>query len=213
MSSRTETATSATLLMRLRDARDQQAWEAFVERYAPMIFSWCRRFGLQESDAADTTQDVLFKLVRAMRAFEYDPSRGSFRSWLKTVTGNTVRDLLQSWKREERGSGDTQNMQRLARIQDPKALDALSREIEAQYERELLNAAEQQVRARVKPHTWEAYQMTALNGQRPSEVAVQVHMTVAEVYVAKSRVIKMLRDEIQKLDAGGQVDGPYDPTK
>jgi len=200
MTRQTETATSVTLLGRLRDGMDQQAWDAFVQRYAPMIYNWCCRFGLQQSDAADITQEVLLKLVRAMRAFEYDPSRGSFRSWLKAVTGNTVRDLLQSWKRQARGSGDTQDVRRLASIQDPRALNALTAEIEGQYERELLNAAEQQVRARVQPHTWQAYQMTAVDQQPPVDVSAQLGITVAEVYVAKSRVIKMLRREIGKLD-------------
>lgn len=200
MARQTETATSVTLLGRLRDDADQQAWGAFVERYAPMIYNWCCRFGLQQSDAADVTQEVLLKLVRAMHQFEYDPSRGSFRSWLKTVTGNAVRDLLQSWKRQARGSGDTQDIKRLASIQDPRALDSLTAEIEAQYERELLNAAEHRVRARVQTHTWEAYQMTAVDQQPPVDVSAQLGITVAEVYVAKSRVIKMLRTEIGKLE-------------
>jgi RNA polymerase sigma-70 factor (ECF subfamily) len=209
----TETSTRATLLLRLRDAEDRQAWEAFVDRYAPMIFHWCRRYGLQDSDAADVTQDVLIKLVRVMREFEYDPARGTFRGWLKTVTSNTLRDVLQGWKHMERGSGDTRQLRQLAGIQQPQALDALSKEIESQHERELLAAAEQRVRARVKPNTWKAYRLTAVDGQRAADVAGQVDMTVAEVYVAKSRVVKMLRAEIQKLDSGDQVGRPQSPTK
>jgi RNA polymerase sigma-70 factor (ECF subfamily) len=200
MSRQTGTRTSITLLGRLHSDADQPAWSAFVERYAPMIYHWCCRFGLQASDAADVTQEVLLKLVGAMREFEYDPSRGSFRSWLKAVTGNAVRDLLESWKRQARGSGDTQVMGRLAAIEDPEAWDALTAEIERQYERELLSAAEQRVQPRVHPHTWRAYQMTAVDQQPPAQVATQLGITVAEVYVAKSRVIKMLRMEIETLE-------------
>ena len=74
-----ETPTSGTLLMRLRELDDRAAWNEFVERYAPRIYGWCRHHRLQESDAADVTQEVLGKLVKVIRSFEYDPRRGSFR--------------------------------------------------------------------------------------------------------------------------------------
>ena len=79
-------------------------------------------------------------------------------------------------------------------------IEALAAEIECQHELELLQLAEQVVRNRVQPQTWQAYQMTAREGCRAADVAPQVGMTVAEVYVAKSRVIKMLREEVKKLD-------------
>jgi RNA polymerase sigma-70 factor (ECF subfamily) len=197
-----ETPTNVTLLGRLRAGDDQLAWQAFVENYTPMIYHWCRKFGLQESDAADATQTVLLKLVRGLRNFVYTPERGSFRGWLKTVTSNAVRDLIQHWKQHQRGSGDTQNLQRLAALPDARAIEALAADIEAQHELELLHAAEQVVETRVKPHTWQAYRMTAWDGCRVTDVAAQVGMTVAEVYVAKSRVIKMLREQIQLLEEG-----------
>ena len=125
------TNTSRTLLLRVREPQDRQAWEEFVNRYAPQIFNWCRRYQLQESDAADVTQDVLVKLVRTMQDFQYDPARGSFRGWLKTVTANAVRDLVGNWKKAGRGSGDTAVLQVLATIEDEKAIEALSAEIEA----------------------------------------------------------------------------------
>ena len=124
--------TSLTLIIRLGDADDREAWEAFVERYTPRIYAWCRRFRLQESDAADVTQEVLCKLIGAMRSAKYDPARGSFRAWLKTVTGNTVRDLLTSRRRPERGSGDTRVMKLLASLEDPQALPALAAHLDAE---------------------------------------------------------------------------------
>ncbi|MEM6692601.1 MAG: sigma-70 family RNA polymerase sigma factor, partial [Planctomycetota bacterium] len=85
--------TSLTLLGRVRDLSDQQAWDEFVQVYTPRIFSWCKQNLLQDQDASDVTQEVLMKLVTAMEKFEYQPTRGSFRGWLKTVTTNAVRDL------------------------------------------------------------------------------------------------------------------------
>lgn len=192
-------STSRTLLMRVRQPDDREAWDEFVGRYAPKIFNWCRRYQLQESDAADVTQDVLVKLVRAMQSFQYDPSRGSFRAWLKTVTANAVRDLVASSKKAGRGSGDTSVGQLLSNIEDQAATEALSQEIESCYQQELLAEAERIVRERVQPHTWEAYRLTAVEQHKSAAVAETLQMPVAEVYVAKSRVLKMLREAVEAM--------------
>lgn len=198
-----DASTSRTLLLRVREAEDREAWDEFVGRYAPKIFQWCRRYQLQDSDAADVTQDVLVKLVRAMQTFHYDPARGSFRGWLKTVTANAVRDAANSMKKAGRGSGDTSIGQALANIKDEKAVESLSKEIESCYQQELLAEAERSVRQRVQPHTWEAYRLTAVEQQKAAEVAETLSMPVAEVYVAKSRVVKMLRATVQQLTGDG----------
>src|SRR5262245_12142469 len=76
--------TSTSLLVRIRDRSDQQAWAAFDRRYAPLIRRWCHDWF--PSDADDLVQEVLVKLIAAAGAFDYDPRRGRFRGWLKTVT-------------------------------------------------------------------------------------------------------------------------------
>jgi RNA polymerase sigma-70 factor (ECF subfamily) len=179
---------------------DRAAWDQFVDQYAPRIFHWCRRHQLQEQDAADVTQDVLYKLVRAMESFQYDANRGTFRAWLSTVTTNAIRDLVKSRQRPGRGSGDTIMVQVMASIEDEKAVDALTDAIEAGYRQELLHEAEQKIRQRVQERTWRAYQMAAVEQRPPLEVAEELEMRVAEVYVAKSRVLKMLREEVQSLE-------------
>ena len=194
-----ETSTSATLLLRLRDLDDQEAWSDFVERYAPQVFQWCRENYLQDSDASDVTQEVLGKLVSSMRSFEYRPEKGSFRGWLRTVTRNTVRDLARRWDRKISGSGDTQVNEFLHRLAAPEKLESLAESIEAQYEQELLAEAEGRIRIRVQEKTWQAYHLTAVQQLPAKEVAVQLGMPVSEVYVSKSRVIKHLREEVARL--------------
>src|SRR5262245_22077598 len=100
--------TSPTLLERVRSApADQQASDEFVERYGRKIYSWCRKWNLQEADAEDVTQDVLLRLAAKMRHFAYDPAR-SFRGWLRTLTHNAWYDFVQArQKRPGRGSGDS----------------------------------------------------------------------------------------------------------
>lgn len=199
--------TSSTLLLRLRDLDDQEAWSEFLERYTPRIYQWCRRYNLQESDASDVTQEVLGKLLRAMRSFEYDPKRGSFRGWLKTVTNNAIRDFVGTLKNPVRGSGDTLMHRNLAAIQDPDALAALAEAIEAEAEQELLMEAESRVKIRVQPHTWMAYELTARDQIKAAEAADRIGMQVSEVYVARSRVIKMLRQEVERLGGTDDSEG------
>ena len=191
--------TSGTLLLRLRQLDDREAWGEFVEQYTPRIFAWCRRYRLQDSDAADVTQEVLGKLVRAIRSFDYDAKRGSFRGWLKTVTNNAVRDFLEDLARPGRGSGDTQVGGMLAALQAPDAIQDLTASLEEEAERELLREAESRVQLRVQPNKWEAYRLTALKNVAASDAATELGMPVSEVYVAKSRVLKLLREEVARL--------------
>jgi len=194
------TQTSYTLLTRIRDVSDQQAWEEFVECYAPKIFLWCRRFHLQESDAADITQEVLVKLVSAMQSFVYDPVRGSFRGWLKTITTNAVRDLGRTWKRDQRTHGDVRLAPLLESLEDPEAVRALEEVIEGGHRQQVLQEAETQVALRVQSRTWKAYQLTAVEERPAAQVARDLQMRISEVYVAKSRVMKMLRETIIRLE-------------
>lgn len=192
--------TPATLLGRLRDVNNQDAWEEFVDAYGPKVYEWCRRFNLQESDAADVTQNVLTRLVSAMQTFRYDTTQGSFRGWLKTVTNNAARDFLPISRRPGRGSGDSDIVYGLDALRDPRAIEDLSRLLEEEAERELLMEAEARVRLRVKPSNWQAWELTAREGLTAPEAAEHLEIRVSDVYVARSRVTEMLRKEVEKLD-------------
>jgi RNA polymerase sigma factor (sigma-70 family) len=189
--------TSVSLLQRLRqDPANQQAWEEFVERYGRRIYGWCRAWHVQDADAKDVTQMVLLKLARKMSTFEYDPA-ASFRAWLKTVTQHAVSDFLDEWKQPGAGSGDSQVRTVLENVE---ARADLARKIEEGFDQELLEEAKERVRQRVDASSWEAFQMTALEQARGSDAADKLNMTVAAVYKAKSRVQKMLQDEVRRLE-------------
>src|SRR4051812_12264285 len=91
--------TSSTLLRRLRDPGDVEAWNNFHTRYGPRIRDWCRRRGLQEADVDDVTQQVLLSLVKAVRNLKYDRKK-MFRAYLKTVSQHAVYAF---WERQARG--------------------------------------------------------------------------------------------------------------
>jgi RNA polymerase sigma-70 factor (ECF subfamily) len=190
-------ATSPTLLGRLACIpADQAAWGEFAERYGRKIYGWCRHWQLQEADAEDVTQRVLLKLAQKMRTFAYDPSK-SFRAWLKTVTHHAWRDFVESRNRPGAGSGDTGVLEQLHTVQ---ARDALVEELDAEFARELLDEAMARVRLRVQPHTWQAFHLLAVEGQSGAEAAEKLNMKVATVFVARSKVQKMIAEEVRKLE-------------
>jgi len=188
-----------TLLARLRqEPTDQAAWGVFVERYGRHIYRWCRQWKLQDADAEDVTQDILMKLAQKLRAFAYDPSR-SFRGWLKTLTHHAWRDFVDSPRRARAAAGDREVWELMRTLE---AREDLVQKLQEAFDHELLEAAKVRVRLRVAPHTWEAFRLQALEGLPVAEVAAAVQLQVAMVYVAKSKVQKMLQEEIEKLEGG-----------
>jgi RNA polymerase sigma-70 factor (ECF subfamily) len=189
--------TSPTLLARLRhDPSNEAAWDEFVEHYGPHIYRWCRQWRLQDADAEDVAQEILLKLARKLRDFAYNP-KSSFRGWLKTVAHHAWRDFVDG-RSLARPIADERIWELL---QSVEAREDLVQKLEEAFDYELLEAAKVQVRLRVAPHTWEAFRLVAIEGLPVAEVAAHVHMQVAMVYVAKSKVKKMLQEEIQKLEA------------
>jgi RNA polymerase sigma-70 factor (ECF subfamily) len=189
--------TCQTLLARLRrDPSNEAAWDEFVEHYGRHIYRWCRHWGLQDADAEDVTQEILLKLARKLRDFVYDPE-SSFRGWLKTVAHHAWLDFIDGQKHARAAANE--HVREL--LQSVEAREDLIQKLEEAFDYELLEAAKVQVRLRVAPHTWEAFQLVAFEGRAVAEVAAKVHMQVAMVYVAKSKVQKMLQEEIRKLEA------------
>jgi RNA polymerase sigma factor (sigma-70 family) len=189
--------TSPTLLGRLRqDPADPEAWNRFVLRYGPRIYAWCRQWRLQEADAQDVTQDVLVKLLARLRTFTYDAT-GSFRAWLKTVTYHAWRDYLHGQRRAGQGSGDSDVLQGLHHL---KAGEDLVRHLQEEFDLELLEEAAARVRLRVKPHTWEVYRLLTQERLSVEEVAGRLGMQVAMVFVARSKVKRMLREQVRRLE-------------
>jgi RNA polymerase sigma-70 factor (ECF subfamily) len=187
--------TSVTLLARLRQVpADQAAWAEFTDRYGRKVYAWCRQWNLQEADAEDVTQTVLLKLAEKMQAFVYDPDR-SFRAWLKTVARNAWNDFWSG--RKAAAAGGSQAVELLRTVE---AREDLVRRLDDEFDRELLDEATARVRLRVTPRTWQAFELTAVQGRSGAEAAAALGMKVATVFVARSKVQKMLQEEVQRLE-------------
>jgi RNA polymerase sigma-70 factor (ECF subfamily) len=181
-------STPVSLLERLRRPDEDRAWARFVDLYSPLLFSWARGVGLNEADAADLVQDVFTVLLEKLPTFTYRPSQ-SFRAWLRAVTLNKYRE----------------RRRRRAPVQAADGmLDALPEREgnafwEAEYRERLASRAMQVMCAEFQPATWQAFWETVVAGRPGAEVAAELGLSVNAVYVAKSRVLRRLRQELAGL--------------
>jgi RNA polymerase sigma factor (sigma-70 family) len=189
-------ATRLSLLVRLRDARDDRAWSQFVELYAPLVYGFARRHGLQDADAADLTQVVLQAVSGGIRRLDYDPRRGSFRGWFFTVMRNKLRNFFAAQKQPGRGTGDSDAQRMLQQL--PARADDQTAWWDQEYEQRVFSWAAEQVRGGFQDSTWQAFWQTAVEGKTGPEVARALRTTVAAVYLAKGRVMNRLREIIRE---------------
>jgi RNA polymerase sigma-70 factor (ECF subfamily) len=186
-------STHLSLLVALKGA-DQRgaAWERFQRLYHNTIFRWCVRRRLQPADAEDVTQAVWARLLRALPEHQHDPSR-PFRSWLKAVVANAIRDLFRMQRRRpaDRGIGGSDVQDCLAAVADA---DDLAEVIEGQEDSDL-TAAVERVKARVGEATWQAFWFLAVDELPAAEAASRLGMSTASVYQAKYRTSRLLVEE------------------
>lgn len=147
-------ATRFSLLVRLRDMRDTEAWFEFVEIYTPVVYGFLRARGLQDADATDVTQEVFRKVSRSIRGFRCDRQLGSFRGWLLTVTRSSLADLNEVRWRQPVGSADTTIHRRL---EEEAADDHLEEAWEREYRDSVFQWAVRQIRKDFQEKTWEAF--------------------------------------------------------
>jgi RNA polymerase sigma-70 factor (ECF subfamily) len=186
--------TRVSLLARVRDPADREAWRRFFEAYLPVVYHLARRKGLQDADASDVAQEVMIRVARAIRGFEYSPERGRFRDWLYRVTSNAVASHHRGDRREARGVGGEDgdaNIQLAAAAPDAEWID--------EFNQQVLRVALERTRPHFQPATWRAFELAYFDRRPAAEVARETGLSIGAVHVAKSRVSKRLRDEVMAL--------------
>ena len=187
--------TSVSLLERVRLRSDAEAWRRLVELYEPLLNGWLRRYSVPPADAADVVQEVLAVLVRELPEFRHDLRRGAFRRWLRNILLNRLRAFWRSRRRAGESGGEAEAI--LGRLEDPS--EGLERLWEQEHDRHVLVGLTELLRKEFEPVTWDAFRLAALEGRPYPEVAAALGLSVNAVRIAKSRVLKRMRQEAEGL--------------
>lgn len=190
--------TRVSLILRLLDPADAEAWEEFARGYEPFVYGVARRRGMQHADAQELAQDVLLAVSRAVERWDPDPARGRFRDWLFRIARNQVVNYLTRGRRQPLAAGDSQTARLLRNLPAPSD-ERETEEDQQAFRRELFLHAAQLVQARVREKTWQAFWQTSVKGLSPSEVAERLQISIGSVYIARSRVMARMRNEVDRL--------------
>jgi RNA polymerase sigma-70 factor (ECF subfamily) len=191
--------TRASLLLRIQDPEDVEAWIEFQDIYRPLVYRLGRSRGLQDADAHELAQDVMIAVAGAIERWEPDRQRSRFRTWLYRVARNTLINQLAQQNRREQATGNT-DVQRLL-LQVTARDDGQTLELQQDLRRQTFLWAAAQARRSCKPATWEAFWQTCVEGRTVAEVASQLKMTPGAVYVCRSRVMAKLRQLVEQVSS------------
>jgi RNA polymerase sigma-70 factor (ECF subfamily) len=206
-----EPTTRQSLVLRLRNLEDQAAWAEFLSIYEPLIYQLARRKGLQDADARDLCQEVFRAVTGAIERWDPDPAKGRFRGWLFRITRNLMVNYFAKERQQARGTGSSSVYEMLnaspARDAETEA------EFAAEFQRQAFRWAAQHVKSDFAETTWQAFWKTGVENRPIDEVARELGLSPGAVYIARSRVLARLRDQVQQLThdsgiiSGDQEDG------
>jgi RNA polymerase sigma-70 factor (ECF subfamily) len=189
-----------TLLVRLQ-SNEGDAWRRLDYLYGPVVFGWCRGAGLQPDDAADVRQEVFQSVAKAIAGFRRENASDSFRGWLWRITQNKLRDYFRKQRRLPQAAGGTTFQQQLQAIALPT--DAGEETIPPGPPPEetggVFHRALELVRGEFAERTWRAFWRVVIDGQQVADVAAELDMSPGAIYVAKSRVLRRLREEFSAV--------------
>lgn len=190
-------ATSISLLGRAANPADSDSWNRLVELYVPLMRRWLRQYDVQESDANDLIQDVFAVLMQELPKFNHNHQVGAFRSWLRHVLVNRLRNYWRDRQHRPPAKGGSSLAEQLNQLEDENS--QLSQVWNQQHDREVLAKLMEVVRPRFEEKTWQAFHRQMFEGQRPDQIAAELDMRIGSVYMARNRVLGALRREAAGL--------------
>lgn len=188
--------TRQSLIVRLKDGRDQQAWCEFLEIYRPLVYRLAIGKGLQHADAEDVVQQVFASVAGALERWQPDSARARFRTWLSTIARHAILNVL-TRRSADRASGEAIERELLS--QQPSD-DPNSQLLVLESRREIFQWAARRVRLEFAPTTWEAFWLTAVEGREVAEVTVLIGKKAGAIYAARSRVMRRLKEVVAEWD-------------
>jgi RNA polymerase sigma-70 factor (ECF subfamily) len=187
--------THNSLIVRLRDPRDVQAWAEFTEIYQPLVYRLARGMNMQHSDAVDATQEVMLHLTDAVRRWQPDRSRGTFRGWLHQVAKNVMLRFMERQNRQPRTSGNTSNVHKLSQL--PEEVDTAS-VFDSEFKRHVFAWAARRVQAEFEARSWSAFWETFVAERAVAEYSRSENISTGAIYIARCRVLKRLREIVEE---------------
>src|SRR5262245_32747160 len=188
--------TRQSLLLRAQTG-EEDAWKDLMDLYRPLILGWLNRQGVPARDLEDLSQDILLSVVKHLPSYEHSGRRGAFRSWLRTIVCSRTTDYWRAADPVARGGGGSGATAALQQIVDPDS--GLNRQWDEEHDRYVLNCLLDLVQEEFEPATLQAFRRLALDGASGAEAAEELGLSVAAVYVAKSRVLARIRQEAEGL--------------
>jgi RNA polymerase sigma-70 factor (ECF subfamily) len=192
-----DSVTSLSLLQRIRNG-DSSGWRHVIDLYSPLVQHWCRRWGVDGADADDIQQEVFKAAAESIDNFRRDREGDTFRGWLRVITRHRVLAFWRSRSRQPDAHGGSEALQRLQEIPEA-ATDAVDDPEEASQFSALVQRALGQLRGEFEPRTWQAFWRVTVDGLQAADVAVELGTTANAVRMAKSRVLRRLREELGDL--------------
>jgi RNA polymerase sigma-70 factor (ECF subfamily) len=190
-------ATPRSLLERLRREPDAASWKRLVDLYRPWLEAWFRQYQLPEADAEDLAQDVLAVLVREMPAFEHNRRPGAFRRWLRGIALNRLRGFWRDRQSGPQPAASEEAAKLLAQLPDP-ASDP-ERQWEQEHDQFIVRRLMELLEPEFTPSTWIAFRRQVIDGAKAAEVAAELDLTTHAAVLAKFRVMRRLRRELDGI--------------
>ena len=195
--------TRRSLLDRLRNWEDQAGWREFFDTYWKFIYSMAVRAGLSDQEAEDVVQETVTSVARKMPEFQYDPERCSFKGWLMHVTRLRIVDQLRrrqpAFSQQKLNDHDTRQTPTVESVPDPAGAAAFDDAWDKEWERNLLDAAMERVKLRVKPEHYQIFYLSAVKGLGTGEVARMLQVNIGRVYLVRHRIAKEVKREVERL--------------
>ena len=194
--------TRRSLLSRLKNWDDQESWRDFFTTYWKLIYGAARRAGLSDAAAQDVVQETVVCVAKGIKEFKTDPRHGSFKGWLLTFTRRRIADHYRREQREvsvEPEDAGDRSTPMLNRMPDPASLDWESA-WETDWQRNLMDAAIERVKSRVKARQFQIFDCFVLKGWPMSEVKSKLRVSLGQVYFARFKIRSMLEREVRRLE-------------
>ncbi len=190
------TNTPFSLMEKLAQGQGSEPWQRLTAMYTPLLCNWLQRYQLQAADIDDLIQEVLLYVAEELPKFQHNGRPGAFRCWLRTILAYRLRKFWTARDRHQ-AAGGSHVLEQIQKLEDPAS--GISQIWNREHDQQVAHTLLEMVRPRFNDSTWQAFSRTVLEGANIQETAQELGLTPNAVCIAKSRVLRDLRQEARGL--------------